>query len=86
MANTNQKITIDGVEYALNDLSNDAKNQLMNLRVTDQEIARLQTQLAIAQTARTAYAHALSAALPQGGAAAAQTTQAAGKKASNKKA
>jgi len=34
--------------------------------VTDQEIARLQTQLAIAQTARAAYAQALSAELQSG--------------------
>ena len=85
MANTNQKITIDGVEYALNDLSNDAKSQLMNLRVTDQEIARLQTQLAIAQTARAAYARALSAALPQGDDSSAEAKKASAKKASAKK-
>ena len=65
MANANQKITVDGVQYALNDLSAEAKKQLMNLRVTDQEIARLQAQQAIAQTARAAYASALRAALPQ---------------------
>jgi len=56
-------ITIDGNDYALDDLSADARAQIVNLRVTDQEIARLQTQLAIAQTARAAYAQALKAAL-----------------------
>lgn len=45
-------ITIDNQEYPLESLSDIAKQQLMNLRVVDQEIARLQTQLAIAQTAR----------------------------------
>lgn len=64
MANT-QKIKIDGVEYALNELTDQARNQLLNLRAADQEIARLQAQLAIAQTARAAYASALRAALPQ---------------------
>ena len=64
MANA-QKIKIDGVEYALNELTDQARNQLLNLRTTDQEIARLQAQLAIAQTARAAYASALRAALPQ---------------------
>ena len=64
MANT-QKIEIDGVEYALNEFNEQARNQLLNLRTTDQEIARLQAQLAIAQTARAAYASALRAALPQ---------------------
>jgi len=56
-------ITIDGTQYALEDLSANARSQIVNLRVTDQEIARLQTQLAIAQTARAAYAQALAAEL-----------------------
>ena len=60
-----QTVTIDGTEYNLADLSENARSQVTNLRVTDQEIARLQQQLAIAQTARTAYARALSAELPK---------------------
>ena len=60
-----QKITIDGAEYKLSDLSDNAKNQIMNLRVTDQEISRLQQLVAIAQTARTAYAKALAEELPK---------------------
>ncbi|WP_322529098.1 DUF6447 family protein [Salinicola sp. LHM] len=59
MADDTTAITIDGTEYQIADLSENARNQVMNLRVTDQEIARLQ-QLAIAQTAHTAYARALS--------------------------
>jgi hypothetical protein len=31
----NQKITIDGKEHALADLSQEAKNQLLNLQATD---------------------------------------------------
>lgn len=58
-------ITIDGVQYDLDMLSEAAKQQLINLQVTDGEIARLQTQLGIANTARTAYANALKATLPQ---------------------
>jgi len=54
-----QTVTIDGKEYALDQLSEEARNQVVNLRVTDQEISRLKQQLAIAQTARTAYANAL---------------------------
>lgn len=61
-----QTITIDGKEYALDALSEAAKAQLTNLRVVDQEIARLQQQQAIAQTARNAYANALKAELPSG--------------------
>lgn len=54
-----QKVTIDGTEYELDKLSEQARNQVVNLRVTDQEITRLNQRLAIAQTARTAYANAL---------------------------
>jgi len=60
-----QTLTIDGTDYNLADLSDNAKSQVTNLRVTDQEIARLQQQLAIYQTARTAYAQALKAELPE---------------------
>ncbi|MEQ5801223.1 DUF6447 family protein [Halomonas sp. H10-9-1] len=60
-----QTLTIDGTEYNVADLSENARTQVMNLRVTDQEIARLQQQLAIHQTARTAYARALSDELPK---------------------
>ncbi|KXS36123.1 DUF6447 family protein [Modicisalibacter tunisiensis] len=65
MADTqDQTISIDGADYNLAELSENARNQVVNLRVTDQEIARLQQQLAIAQTARTAYANALKSELP----------------------
>tara|TARA_R110001606_G_scaffold167189_2_gene311573 strand:+ start:7690 stop:8058 length:369 start_codon:yes stop_codon:yes gene_type:complete len=64
MADDNQAITIDGTDYNLADLSENARNQVVNLRVTDAEIAKLNQQLAIYQTARTAYANALSAELP----------------------
>ena len=57
-------VTIDGKEYDLDALSESAQSQLTNVRVTDQEIARLQQQLAIAQTARQAYAQALQGELP----------------------
>lgn len=60
-----QTVAIDGTEYNLADLSDNAKAQLTNLRVTDQEIERVKQQLAIAQTARTAYARALSEQLPK---------------------
>ncbi|WP_394425041.1 hypothetical protein [Vreelandella stevensii] len=60
-----QTVTIDGRDYELADLSENARNQLVNLRVTDQEIQRLNQQLAIAQTARTAYANALKQELPE---------------------
>ena len=60
-----QTITIDGTEYNLSDLSDKAKAQLTNLRVTDQEIARLKQQIAIVQTARSSYANTLKEELPK---------------------
>ena len=60
-------ITIDNKEYDTDHLSNEAKSQLANVQLTDQEIQRLQVLLAIAQTARNAYAQALSAALAMEG-------------------
>ena len=58
-------VTIDEKEYVLDDLSDAAKAQLVNLQVADQEISRLQQQQNIAQTARNAYAQALNAELPK---------------------
>ena len=58
-------ITIDDIAYDEADLSNEAKNELANMQVCDQRIAALQTDLAIAQTARNAYANALNGLLPK---------------------
>ena len=58
-------ITIDGTEYAKNSLSKEANSQLGSLQVCDQRIATLQTDLAIAQTARNTYANALKGLLPK---------------------
>lgn len=60
-------ITIDNKEYDTDHLSDEAKSQLANVQLTDQEIQRLQIRLAITQTARNAYAQALNAALPVAG-------------------
>ncbi|WP_394425066.1 hypothetical protein [Vreelandella stevensii] len=60
-----QTLTIGGQEYLVSELSEIARNQVVNIRITDEEIQRLNQQLAIAQTARTAYASALKAELPQ---------------------
>jgi hypothetical protein len=58
------KLTIDNIEYELDDLTETAKAQLQMMLTTDQEITRLNAQIAIAQTARMAYAKALNEALP----------------------
>ena len=57
-------IKIDNQDYDLDTLSIDAKAQLQSLQFVDAELARLQAQAAVLQTARIAYAKALQAALP----------------------
>ncbi len=58
-------INIDNSEYDFEGLSQEAKAQLQMLQATDQQIAHLNLRLAIAQTARNAYAKALKDALPK---------------------
>ena len=60
-----QTITIDGKAFDVADLSDSAKQQVANLQATDAEIEKLKQQMAIYQTARTAYARALAAELPK---------------------
>jgi hypothetical protein len=57
-------ITIDEIPYEIDTLSNAARQQLANVQVTDAEIQRLKSLLAIAATARAAYAAALKGELP----------------------
>lgn len=52
-------ITIDGVEYDSESLSDEAKAQIVSLQAAEQKIAQTQQDLAILQTARNAYAAAL---------------------------
>lgn len=57
-------LNFDGQEYSLESLSDEAKAQLAGIQFVDQELARLQAQVAALQTARNAYLQALKAALP----------------------
>jgi hypothetical protein len=57
------KVTIDGTEYDVESLSDEAKAQLTSLQVVDQKIAEAKQQLAILQTARNAYGNDLKAIL-----------------------
>ncbi len=62
-------IKINDVDYDSDKLSKEAQMQLQMLAIADAEIKRLQAQLAIAQTAKNAYAQALIQSvnsLPQG--------------------
>ncbi|MCA1806460.1 MAG: DUF6447 family protein [Actinobacteria bacterium] len=59
------KITIDGKSYDDSDLSDDAKQQVANIRVVDQRIEQLERDLTISKTARTVYVRQLQSAMPQ---------------------
>jgi hypothetical protein len=58
-------ISIDGKDYDTETLSEEAKAQLTSVQFVDQELARLNAQAAVLQTARIAYAKALNDALGQ---------------------
>jgi hypothetical protein len=62
-------IKINNIDYDIDNLSQEAKQQLQMLAIAEAEIKRLQAQMAIAQTAKNAYANALSqavTAIPKG--------------------
>lgn len=59
------QITIDGISYSLDELTNAAKQQLVNVRVVDQELVTLQRQRAIVDVARQTYVTAVSRAMPK---------------------
>ena len=52
-------ITIDGKDYDTDNLSDKAKEQLVSLQFVQAEIKRTQAQLAVCQTAASAYSQAL---------------------------
>ncbi|SDE68100.1 DUF6447 family protein [Desulfuromonas thiophila] len=54
------KITIDGREYETENLADEAKKQLSMIQFVDRRIVELQAQIAVCQTARSAYGKALS--------------------------
>ncbi len=53
------KVVIDGQEYALDQLSDAAKQQIASIQFVDGKIRNLQAELAVMQTARMAYVNAL---------------------------
>ena len=59
-------IVIDDKEYELDQLSQDAKSQLLSLQFVDAELQRLNSQIAVLQTARIAYSKALNESLTVG--------------------
>ena len=57
------KVTIDGVDYDTDTMSQESRQQLEMLMMTEQKIRQLQAEVAMMQTARQAYAGALKASL-----------------------
>ena len=58
-------LTHNGKTYIVSDLPEESQKQLLNATVAENEIKRLQMQLAITQTAHSAYEQALIASLPK---------------------
>ena len=52
------KVTIDGTEYLINDMSEAAKAQLVNIQFVDAQIQQLSNEWAVADTARLGYTNA----------------------------
>ncbi len=64
MAKTDKKkITIDNVEYIIDELSDDAKTQIANINFVDSRIQQLDSEWAVSDTARIGYTNALKAEL-----------------------
>ncbi len=59
------KITIDGTEYDLEKLSDNGKAQVASLQFLDAQMRKLQSEIAVYQTARNTYSNALKEALDE---------------------
>ena len=57
------KITVDGIEYNTEDLSDNGKAQLASLQFLEVQMSKLQNEIAVFQTAKNAYISALKAEL-----------------------
>ena len=58
-----KKITIDDVEYNLDELPDSAKTQLANIQFVDAQLQQLNNEWAVSDTARIGYTNALKAEL-----------------------
>ena len=53
------KITVDGMDYNTEDLSDNGKAQLASLQFLETQLNKIQGEIAVYQTARNAYINAL---------------------------
>jgi len=61
------KITVDGIEYNTEDLSDNGKAQLASLQFLEVQLNKLKSEIAVYQTAKNAYVTALKAELEKNG-------------------
>ena len=54
-----QSVTVDGVDYPFENLSDVAKSNIISIQFSDEQILQLQNELAISNTARNGYIRAL---------------------------
>ena len=54
-----EKLTLDGVEYEIENISDDGRAQINNLKFVDEKIHQLNNELQIAMTAQIGYTLAL---------------------------
>ena len=54
-----QTVSVNGKEYVLDDLSENAKAQLLNIQFVDAQLQQLNNEWAVADTARIGYTNAL---------------------------
>lgn len=59
------KITVDGIEYNTEDLTENGKAQLASLQFLELQMNKLTSEIAVYQTARNSYLAALKAELDQ---------------------
>lgn len=57
------KITVDSIEYNTEDLTDNGKAQLASLQFLEVQMKKLQSEIAVFQTAKVAYVAALKAEL-----------------------
>ena len=57
------KITIDGIDYNTEDLTDNGKAQVASLQFLEAQMAKIKAEIAVYQTARQSYVKALKEAL-----------------------
>jgi uncharacterized coiled-coil DUF342 family protein len=59
------EVTVDGISYKLDELSDAAREQVANIQFVDAQMAELNAKLAVYQTARNAYQSVLQQLVPR---------------------